>query len=506
MEVEPTDRERQNWEALGGMRNPHLSVGRLPHMARRGQAVRAFLRKALHLWPKLKELARAILQQEQPSELPEELINKLRHTLLNTLWDTKPRPPRTARAQTPIHSAVVAGWKEDPDASTLARWLDEGAPMGFSVEVQPNGIFPQVPSSKAEMEFEQVQAKTLEGWTNYESAQQEQEELRALIRGYIDRGFCHLVDSLEEAEKELGRAPIVNKLGLIMKFKETETGEKIKKARIIWDLRRSGANATCRQSERILLPRLLDVAAHALSQYRAGKQVWMAAVDIKDAFLNVPVTEDRFALTAALPSDDPETECQILIFDTLVFGAASAPTVWGRFAAFLGRTIAAIEPSVGCQVYVDDLLFTLRQNASDPRPYGRGSAGEAMAHMADPANCLAVLKKDISASTTVGPTASRRKLWAGLATKSGALDPFELDPPLMFKVMGALKLAGFRSAQLYLDSAKSAHIAAGHPWHAQLQQAYRAGAQLQPRFGHPKAGRTSASSQARAVLGVRTRS
>ena len=97
-----------------------------------------------------------------------------------------------------------------------------------------------------------------------------------------------------------------------------------------------------------------------------------------------------------------------------------------------------------------------------------------MAHMADPANCLAVLKKDISASTTVGPTASRRKLWADLAIKAGALDPFELDPPLMFKVMGALKLAGFRSAQLYMDAAKAAHIAAGHPWHAQLQQAYRA--------------------------------
>ena len=50
---------------------------------------------------------------------------------------------------------------------------------------------------------------------------------------------------------------------------------------------------------------------------------------------------------------------ELIVFDTLVFGAASSPTIWGRFAAFLARTIVAVEPSVTCQIYVDDPAFAL---------------------------------------------------------------------------------------------------------------------------------------------------
>ena len=42
--------------------------------------------------------------------------------------------------------------------------------MGFAQEIETNGIFPTVSSTLSEQEFEQIQAKTLEGWTNYESA------------------------------------------------------------------------------------------------------------------------------------------------------------------------------------------------------------------------------------------------------------------------------------------------------------------------------------------------
>lgn len=361
MELEPTERQRENEAAIGGMRNPHMAVARIPRMAERGCIVGKILRKALELWPQLKEPARAILTGGEPADLPDNLVSKLRATLLNTLWARAPRPPRTARAATPISSDVVAGWIEDPDASTLARWLDEGAPMGFVDEVVSTGIFPKVPAARMELETEQVHAKTLEGWTNYESAQLEEEELEHLIQGYVERGLCHIVPTLELAEQELGRAPIMNKLGVIVKEKVSDTGQVTKKSRVIWDLRRSGANSVCAQTERILLPRLLDVAAHAIDQLRSGKDCWLAALDIRDAFMNIPVSKDRFALTAAKPSKE-DGSMEVIVFDTLVFGAASSPTIWGRFAAFLGRTIAAIEPRVGCQIYVDDPILTLPGN------------------------------------------------------------------------------------------------------------------------------------------------
>ena len=359
MEVDPTDREKENWEALGGMRNPHIAAAKIPGMFERGAAVRAFIDKAIKLWPQLTVPARSILQGDTPHELPQELVCKLRQILLDRLWAAAPRPQRTARAKTPLQAAVIAGWKEDPDSKTLATWLDKGAPMGFAEEVTPTGVFPRVPAKQVEVEYEQIQAKTLHGWTNYDSAEQEKEELLNLVKGYIERGFCHTVESLDVAEEELGRKPILNKLGVIVKMKEMDDNSKVKKARIIWDLRRSGANSVCQQSERVLLPRLLDVAAHAIDEYKKGNPLWIAAVDIRDAFMNVPVEGDRFALTAALPPSGPDKQSAILIFDTLVFGAASAPTVWGRYAAFLGRTIAAVSPEVGCQIYVDDPIFTL---------------------------------------------------------------------------------------------------------------------------------------------------
>jgi len=229
--------------------------------------------------------------------------------------------------------------------------------MGFDHPIQNTGIFPAVEKRAAETEAQQVQAKTLEGWKNYSSAEEENQELQKLVNEYVDKGLCHLVDTLEEAEAELGRKPIINKLGVLVKEK-MEHDKVIRKSRIIWDIRRSGANMCCHQGERIILPRLLDLAAGALEGYRDHQPCWVAAIDIKDAFLNIPAGKDRFALTAAKPKRKPQDELQV--FDTLVFGAASSPTVWGRFAAWLGRTLSAIEPRASTQIFVDDPAFVLR--------------------------------------------------------------------------------------------------------------------------------------------------
>ena len=358
METAATARELENLEAIGGMRNPALSIQRLPGYKMRGKAIKTLLDKAQDLWPELQEPAKAILLQQEPSDLPQPVVEQLRKTIVKTLWNKPLLRPRTARAPTPIRSEVIAGWTEDPDHQLLPSWLDHGAPMGFADEIQTVGIFPKVEKPHSLTEANQVEAKTLEGWTNYISAEQEDEELQSLIQDYTNRKLCHLSSSLEEAERELGRRPILNRLGVIVKHK-VEHGKTTKKARVIWDLRRSQANACCHQGERVLLPRLLDLVAGALKGMRAGKQVWIAAIDIKDAFMNIPVMKDRFATTAAKPDKSKEGNLEVIVFDTLVFGAARSPTIWGRFASWLGRTLAAVEDQSSIQVYVDDPAFIL---------------------------------------------------------------------------------------------------------------------------------------------------
>lgn len=100
------------------------------------------------------------------------------------------------------------------------------------------------------------------------SAQQEPEVLNALIDDYVARGFCHEVEDIEAARRELGRDPVINKLGIVTKT--TESGEL--KHRIIWDMKQSSANLACSQGERIVLPRLLDLAEAAAKVYRSGKE------------------------------------------------------------------------------------------------------------------------------------------------------------------------------------------------------------------------------------------
>ena len=118
-------------------------------------------------------------------------------------------------------------------------------------------------------------------------------------------------------------------------------------------MKESQANTICNQKERIILPRLLDLASQAVAAYREQKDVWLAAVDIRDAFMNIPAGKDKFMTVAAWKEEQGGPD-GILIFDTLVFGSASSPTIWARFAAWLGRSTSAISPSTGLQIYVDD--------------------------------------------------------------------------------------------------------------------------------------------------------
>ena len=140
-----------------------------------------------------------------------------------------------------------------------------------------------------------------------------------------------------------------------MKYK----GEK-KKSRIIWDLRESRANESCSQGERIILPRLNDLGLAALQVYQDGDEPWLAGIDIKDAFMNIPAGSDKFMTVSAVPSPSGgEGGHELVIFDTLVFGSTSSPTLWGRYAAWLGRTLTCVEPEAVVQTYVDDPGFVL---------------------------------------------------------------------------------------------------------------------------------------------------
>ena len=100
----------------------------------------------------------------------------------------------------------------------------------------------------------------------------------------------------------------------------------VKKARIIWDLRESKVNQRCDQAERVILPRLLDVVHDCLHLIREGEDPMLVAVDIQDAFHSIASGADkRYTVAAA----DVDGSRQFIIYDVLVFGSRSSPTIWG---------------------------------------------------------------------------------------------------------------------------------------------------------------------------------
>jgi hypothetical protein len=83
--------------------------------------------------------------------------------------------------------------------------------------------------------------------------------------------------------------------------------------------------------------------------------VWLFGIDISDAFHQIPFnnSEKRFAVAFI--------DNKFWVFSCLVFGSGSAPTAWWRFAAFLGRSAAAIaDERFHLQMHVDDPAFSRR--------------------------------------------------------------------------------------------------------------------------------------------------
>ena len=108
------------------------------------------------------------------------------------------------------------------------------------------------------------------------------------------------------------------------------------------------------------------------------------------------------------------------------------------------------------------------------KAYARGSLNDAIRHASTgPERCAEHITKRAKADTSRGPYESRKSTWSALARAAGFSDPFRLSPDLINTVMGAMGMAGYRSAELYMDTAKQIHIERGLDWTAQLAQASR---------------------------------
>ena len=232
------------------MRNPAQSILKLPLAQSLGGMLRELVDTVVSKYPNIKDTAVDIIRgRDQIRPLDVGVMKKIKDAPL-VLLQPEGLPGKTVEAHTPISAEMLQGWAEhteDPDAATLAGWLQQGAPLGFDEPIERTGVFPtcaDVPIHRAE---EMELLKDSDSWQNWPSATEEAEDLRKLIREAQSKGFCRVLPDNDENRRMLDGPQVLNKRGVVVKFQRPDIK---KKSRIIWDMRESGVNQKCDPAER----------------------------------------------------------------------------------------------------------------------------------------------------------------------------------------------------------------------------------------------------------------
>ena len=340
-------RQKENSEALGGMRNPQNAVRRIPAARRVGHLLFLALRALLMAFPNELEVL-SMLGSEACPGFSTGFLEKARADCANVLGFTY--DPSDFAHDSPLLPGFFEAYVEqtgDPEKH-LGEWIRYGAPLGIRNELVPSGIFPLSDARDAPADAAEALHSDLGTFTNYASLEEWPEAAREQLDKLEAEWYVHVFDTEGDVTQFLGEQPILTKLALISKLRADGTF----KHRLIVDLLRSEVNVHISRGERIILPRISDAIRDALGLRRTGAEAEFMVADFTDAFHMIPLApnERRFVAFKAFG--------KFYVAKSLMFGSKSSPTLWGRCAAFLARTGQALfSPSeLLIQVFVDDTL------------------------------------------------------------------------------------------------------------------------------------------------------
>ncbi len=129
--------------------------------------------------------------------------------------------------------------------------------MGISGPIPNGNIFPAATAQPTPVGGIEVLTTDLAGWSNYVSAEENPDACRTVLDRMVRMDWATVCDTEDDARRLVGHQDLVfNKIVLMSKTRNDGTV----KRHIMWDLRHSGVNQHVVLHERIVLPRLRDVA------------------------------------------------------------------------------------------------------------------------------------------------------------------------------------------------------------------------------------------------------
>ncbi len=359
-------REKENLEAIGGLRNPNRAAARSQPLRKTGARIRQVIEKLGEDVTFRAHVIRTASGLGQPGS--EGFDEASTHRLRQALREEFKAKPEDCEA---IYDYEL--WKallddaQDPEVE-VPEWLAHGAPNGIGPsEIKACGIFPRISTTSAAIESAKEFARTLEvnGWSqekhrNYKSFYEDgATHADAEVKRITEKGFVEVFASWGEV---LARWPNAKASKVAVLTKERPDGTT--KARLIIDLLRSGVNGEVKLPERVVLPRLSDLVDSMLDLMECdmGRQTptqdmyEFATVDFEDAFHTVHLQEGDREIAIF------KTSTGWAVFSRLCCGMAAAPLVWCRIGAAACRLGQAIykPDELRVQCFVDDPAVALR--------------------------------------------------------------------------------------------------------------------------------------------------
>ena len=339
-----TKRERENAEVIGGLRDPRRAVARCKELQQVGRQIRQLLDQSL-----TDDILTCFENSVDECPFPEGLIWKARYSLTRHFE----AEAKDEGYQSDLLRQLLTQAK-DPDATVLPAWIEDGFPIGINQQITYTGVFPRSDDLTAAAKASQAFA-VMDDWDgkaqNYSSFAEAGDKAQSELDRMVERGWALRKDTWADVVASVGDASLT-KMACIVKMKQGR-----EKVRIIVDMRRSGVNGRMSVHERVVLPRVSDVAKclGELLKHAGGHDVpEFYIIDFSDAFYTLKLHPSERSHTVVKGNDG-----RYYILLSVCFGLCCGPLVWGRLAAALLRLgQATMESREGrSQCYVDDPLL-----------------------------------------------------------------------------------------------------------------------------------------------------
>ena len=221
----------------------------------------------------------------------DEITGGAREVMAKTTGATDTQPViDKGGVSTALRPGLIGAWQrfaQDPD-DQIEQCLMFGGPCGLELFPQSAGVFEPVDDIAEVANPEEILAGDVEIVATKIDTD---EDAYAQLTSYEKKGYVKSFASVKEAQAFVGGPLVLSDLVVVEKTKPDGT----KKRRIILNCKSSGVSRVSKKTERVRLPRVMDVVFDTMDICSGNTvdhdndEAEVYVVDVEEAYWNVPV-------------------------------------------------------------------------------------------------------------------------------------------------------------------------------------------------------------------------